>query len=301
MNDRIKDFIEKNRAEFDHLEAPTFNLQKFKARQVPPVENETESVVKESKGVRNESEGLKLDFEPVKEESKGIRLWPIVRWSAAASVLFATITYLFLQYNPAKLDREGQQAKNFGEKKQQNRTDKADQMIQADKVYIEKQDDIVNTTKMAAKVPGVTRQARKGPLKHNLQSQPQSLLAQLADSSSSSNRLAAILQIKKKGTLSNYEIDRLASSLNHDSNSNVRLAALDILGIYSKDKYVSSLLVSSLGTQSDPMVQLGLVSLLGNMEHLKIEEKLYALAADPNTFGAVKDEAFSILLNQNKL
>jgi hypothetical protein len=294
MNDPIKDFIEKNRAEFDHLEAPTFDLQKFKARQVPPVENETESVKKEV-------QTLKKGIEPAKEENIGFKLWPIVRWSAAASVLFATVTYLFIQYNPGKLDREGQQAKNFSEKKQQNLTDKADQIIQADKVHMEKQDDIVNTTEMAAKAPGVKRKAHKGPLKHNLQSQAESLLAQLADSSSSSNRLAAILQIKKKGTLSNYEIDRLVSSLNHDSNSNVRLAALDILGTYSKDKYVSSLLVSCLGTQSDPMVQLELVSLLGNMEHLKIEEKLYALAADPNTFGAVKDEAYSILLNQNKL
>ena len=49
------------------------------------------------------------------------------------------------------------------------------------------------------------------------------------------------------------------------------------------------------------MVQLGLVTILGKMKDLNINDKLYALANDPNTFDAVKDEAYSILLKDDKL
>ena len=310
MNDPIKDFIEKNRAEFDHLEAPTFDLKKFKARQVALTEDANESVVNERNGSRNESEGVKRNIEPIKEKSKGTRLWPIVRWSAAASVLFATVTYLFIQYNPQHTDRDAQQVKTSGKNQGVPKTIVQESAegatrAEAEELSVAKsagQELLANGKNDKVKLAeNQSAKANKRLAESRKKFDAGSLMAQLADSSSSSNRLAAIIAIKKKGTLSNYEIDRLASTLNNDNNSNVRLAALDILGIYSKDSYVSSLLVTSLGTQNDPMVQLGLVSLLGNMEHLKIEEKLYALASDPNTFGAVKDEAYSILLNQNKL
>jgi hypothetical protein len=70
---------------------------------------------------------------------------------------------------------------------------------------------------------------------------------------------------------------------------------------YSGDKHVSSLLVSSFTTQKDPLVQLGLIGLLGKIDNDKVEDRLFALADDPNTFEAVKDEAYLALLNQNKL
>jgi len=101
--------------------------------------------------------------------------------------------------------------------------------------------------------------------------------------------------------MSNDLLDRLAKTLNHDENSNVRLAALSVLEKYSYDAHVSTMLVHSLNTQSDPMVQLGLVNILGKMKNLNINDTLYALANDPNTFGAVKDEAYNILLKEDKL
>lgn len=264
MNDPIKDFIEKNRAEFDHLEAPAFDLNKFKARTA-----KTSPIVEK----------------PVFRLSNGMR------WMAAASVVIALGTILFLN---GKQDSVNQTASK------QHKT---------------------SVKPLALPEENKPEQIASLPLRNNLQRNPvrslpkkvkhtekvkndirqENLFANLSDSSSSSTRLAAILEIKKQGTMSDYVVKRLASTLNNDNNSNVRLAALDILGNYSDDKSVSALLVNSLNTQTDPMVQLELVTLLGNMEHLKIEDKLYALAADPNTFGAVKDEAYSILLNQNKL
>ncbi|RZK66066.1 MAG: hypothetical protein EOO95_06800, partial [Pedobacter sp.] len=35
MNDQLKDFVERNREEFDHLEAPVFDMQRFKQQVAP--------------------------------------------------------------------------------------------------------------------------------------------------------------------------------------------------------------------------------------------------------------------------
>jgi HEAT repeat protein len=96
-------------------------------------------------------------------------------------------------------------------------------------------------------------------------------------------------------------IDMLALTLNHDGNTNVRLAALSLMQKYSEDEYVSSLLVSSLYEQGDPIVQLGLVTMLGKTKNTEINAKLESLVNSPETFAAVRDEAYRILLNQNKL
>ncbi|WP_443947473.1 HEAT repeat domain-containing protein [Pedobacter sp. AW1-32] len=125
--------------------------------------------------------------------------------------------------------------------------------------------------------------------------------AKLLDSSSAANRLTAILNIGQSKNISNADLDQLARTLNQDQNSNVRLAALDVLKKYSDDDHVAALLLNALDVQTDPMVQLALVALFGNSHNQKVNERLYALANNPETFEAVKDEAFSILLEQNKL
>ncbi|RZK81749.1 MAG: HEAT repeat domain-containing protein [Pedobacter sp.] len=109
------------------------------------------------------------------------------------------------------------------------------------------------------------------------------------------------IQLEKAGKSDEKVMNMLASTLNNDQNTNVRLAALSLMEKFSADKHVSDLLVNSLNKQDDPMVQLGLVSLLGRMKNIKIDDKLQALANNPDTFAAVRDEAYNILLNQNKL
>ena len=127
------------------------------------------------------------------------------------------------------------------------------------------------------------------------------LYRDLADSTSSSTRLAAILDIEKSGIVNYDLIDRLARTLDVDANSNVRLAALNLMGHYRQDEYVSSTFLKALNTQKNPIVQLALIDLLGNIDNPKLDDRLYALANDPNTFQAVKDQAYLVLLNQNKL
>jgi hypothetical protein len=128
-----------------------------------------------------------------------------------------------------------------------------------------------------------------------------SLYAKLKDSTSASTRLLAILEIEEAGKIDRKVMDMLALTLNNDGNTNVRLAALSLMQKYSEDEHVSSLLVSSLYGQGDPIVQLGLVTTLGKMKNVEISDKLEALVDSPETFAAVRDEAYRILINQNKL
>lgn len=272
MNDPIKDFIEKNRAEFDHLEAPAFDINKFKASL--PAEAPKEA----------------------RKEARTIALFARSKWLVAASVVAALVTFGLLSKD-TKI--EPQVATAHSKTPSTKSADKS--VIPANETAAPADKPVVNNTNgiaaAHAKAPNRSKRTQNTVATNN----SSLLYAQLADSSSASNRLSAILAIDDKAAVSNDLFKKLASTLNHDGNSNVRLAALGVMKKYSSDAYVSSLLVSSLNTQLDPMVQLELVNILGKMEHLKIEDKLYALASDPNTFDAVKDEAYNILLNQNKL
>lgn len=264
MNDLIKEFVEQNREAFDELEAPAFNLERFKTR---------------------------LNLVP---ERKSKKLWlsKSTKWLVAASVLIALgTTFLVLRENdtPPSTDNLVQKIKMQPDK------------IATDKDFVEKTKVVqVKSDKRLAHAHA-TKKLRKKFEQIPLSSVPMELYAELSDSSSSSVRLSAILDIAKSDQMSNDLLNRLAETLNHDENSNVRLAALSVLEKYSYDAYASALLVRSLNTQSDPMVQLGLVTILGKMKNLNINDKLYALASDPNTFDAVKDEAYSILLKEDKL
>ncbi|WP_257667333.1 HEAT repeat domain-containing protein [Parapedobacter tibetensis] len=130
---------------------------------------------------------------------------------------------------------------------------------------------------------------------------PQALHAQLVDSSSASIRLAAILEIERSGHMNDEILTALSKTIDQDGNSNVRVAALDVLGKYAHEPHIADLLIKSLGTQDDPLMQLSLINLLGGVDNKEVDETLFALTNDPRTFLAVKDEAYTVLLNQNKL
>ncbi|TDO24270.1 hypothetical protein [Pedobacter duraquae] len=261
MNDPIKDFVEKNRAEFDHLEAPVLKLDQLKPRfQAAP------EVRKKSFLITNGS-----------------------KWLVAASVL-VTVTCLWLFFfNDTAVKPASQLAQQpVKEATKQN-----------DTTGTTKTPDVVATTETVPVAFASNRKA--GPRKPNTSAATQDLYAGLQDSTSASTRLMAILEMEKTGRVDNRVMDMLALTLNNDGNTNVRLAALSLMQKYSDDGHVSALLVSSLNKQNDPIVQLGLVSLLGKKKNLKIDDKLKSLADGPDTFAAVRDEAYSILLNQNKL
>lgn len=130
---------------------------------------------------------------------------------------------------------------------------------------------------------------------------PIPLSERLADSTSASARLAAILEIEQSGRMDDPLRAMLSETMSHDGNTNVRLAALDVLGRHLNDPEVANILAAALTSQDGPLVQLGIVRIAAQIDHVGIEEALFAVARSPYTFEAVKDEAYATLLYQEKL
>lgn len=297
MIDPIKKFVEQNREAFDHIEPPADALKLIKDR------------------LKAQAAG-----ELVKEDTqkKIVPLYNRTKWLVAASILFAITATLILFNKRSGVDVSelANQSKTKITKKQP--ADRTIDLQKSDKVEMLAGTTPSNHSESAIKHSksktdhGIADYAKKGTNHQDNRIKTienavlpevstKDLYARLADSSSSSIRLSAILEINKTNQVSINTLDILAKTLNNDSNSNVRLAALDVLAKYADDHHASSLLVGSLSTQKDPLVQLGLIALLGKMESVKIDDRLFALADDPNTFDAVKNEAYAVLLSQNKL
>lgn len=281
MIDPIKQFVEQNRAAFEDKEPPADALQQIRNR-------------------------LKATAAAEKEEKKKVvPLFSKTRWMVAASVLLAvTATYiLFNRETPANTSQLANKPVQEITKSQADipgvtkpEITKNKTAIAANTVKQNIQEQILVKTVTSKRNGKITKAAENPVIKL-----PADLYAGLADSTSASVRLAAILDMGRASKMNQDMLGNLSKMLNNDSNSNVRLAALNVMSQYANDEYVSSLLVQSLTTQNDPLVQLGLIDVLKKLDNVKIEDRLFALADDPDTFSAVKDEAYTVLLNQNKL
>jgi len=217
-----------------------------------------------------------------KEEKRGMRLIVNYKWLVAASILITmSITYLIVTKNSS------------------DQNSNTPQIVQKSSPVSTEEPKITDEIEVIKAEPAVA--TKRKVKKQNTDINMLAAYAGLTDSTSASTRLAAILDIQKSNVMSYDIIDQLAKTLNHDSNSNVRLAALNLMSKYTHDSYVGNTFMQSLSNQKDPLVQLGLIELLSQTNNPKLDDKLYALANDPTTFEAVKDQAYLILLNQNKL
>lgn len=119
------------------------------------------------------------------------------------------------------------------------------------------------------------------------------MFAGLNNMESSASRIAAASQSYKLKNTGNDIVDALVNTLNTDPNANVRLAALDGLARFYRDDYVRKKLVASLKKQQDPLVQIALIDLLTRMRESGILTELDKIVNDENTQKAVKDCAYS--------
>ena len=264
MNDPIKDFVEQHRVDFDHLEAPRFDLAGFKAKQAR---------------------------EQVMKKQRVVSIRPAY-WVAAAAILLVSAASLWF-YNTTEPAQGPEQHLLVNKKTSDQQIIKKQAVKVATNAY--QQIQLVDSKKAI--------KTKKHKLKkESLAIEPidPMLDSALNDSTSSSTRLAAVLAIKRSDFISYELLNRLAITIQQDGNSNVRMAALSVLEKYQHDTQVSDLLIKALHQQNDPMVQLSLVNLLGKMKDIKIDDRLYALVNDPSTMEAVKDEAYQILLKENK-
>lgn len=264
MDDPLKKYVQENREAFDRLEPSHAVLAR-----------------------------LRSQLKPGPTAKKGIFKNNTQRaWLAAASVLLAlTITYTLYRAGKTPNPQTNQVAQQVAPPMAKDTEPLAEPTV-------EKQETM----------PSVVKNTRPQKPKRSTPSEPEALaslpptlFAQLTDSNSASARLAAILEIERSGQMDSGVVALLAHSMNHDSNSNVRMAALDLLGKHAHDPHITELFIASLGAQDNPFVQLGLIHFLKQVDNQQVDETLYALADNPNTFIAVKDEAYAALLYQNKL
>lgn len=294
--DPLKRYVEENRAAFDHLEPPAFVPRKA----LP-------------------SAGLKVNLgitggTGLHPEEHAVKRIPLVSrkiWYAAASLLIAVSTLYLVNrqdrvapYQSQIVQRENnavlEKNKSTGlpETTQKDFSKQELAVNNEDDIRLAKLEEPQNT------LDGESRNGKlfkaKKPVKTVYDSRSERLI-RLENRESSTTRLAALLEIDQAGTLDKKDLKVLANILNTDENSNVRLAALNVLAQYADHEMASGILVESLSRQDDPIVQLGLIGILSKQKDHKIEASLHKLAEDPKTFRAVRDEAYTILLQKNKI
>lgn len=121
-------------------------------------------------------------------------------------------------------------------------------------------------------------------------------LARLSDMNSPASRITAATAAERLPNQGNDVVDALVGSLSSDPNSNVRLAALDGLARFYQEDYVRRQLVKALKKQHDPVVQIAMINLLVRMRASGVLEQLDRMVNDDDTNRAVKDCAYSGLL-----
>lgn len=139
----------------------------------------------------------------------------------------------------------------------------------------------------------VRKQALFARLKESPASEKHVMFAGLNNMESSASRITAASQSYKLKNTGNDIVDALVNTLDTDPNANVRLAALDGLGRFYRDGYVRKKLIASLKKQQDPLVQIALIDLLTRMRESGILSELEKIVNDENTQKAVKDCAYS--------
>ncbi|MFC3199944.1 hypothetical protein ACFOET_20155 [Parapedobacter deserti] len=269
MNDPIKKFIQKHRDEFDHLEPSDLVLDRLRSQLNP-----TPPPVK--RGYFQRYTGAK--------------------WLAAASLLLGLLCVYWL------LDRSDVNTLSEPRLAQQPAQQPTQQVILKDTpTVVPLAAEQAEARPAAQEEPVQKKSTVRTAATERLAAQPSPLASRLADSSSASKRLAAILEIEQSRRMDDQLVALLAETMNRDNNTNVRLAALDVLSQHLHEPKVAHIFTVSLTTQDDPLVQLGLVKIIGQLDNMDVEETLFALVRDPYTFAAVKDEAYAVLLRQNKL
>jgi hypothetical protein len=130
----------------------------------------------------------------------------------------------------------------------------------------------------------------------NLASKKEITFAALNNMESPASRINATLEAYKLKNTGNDVVNALVETLNTDPSANVRLAALDGLARFYQESYVREKLIASLKKQQDPVVQITMINLLIRMRESGILAELEKMVSDENTQKAVKDCAYSGIL-----
>jgi len=258
MKDDLEKFIADNRESFDTKTPPPFVLDRILEEMLPEK--------------KNKPAGILISFHAI-------------RWAAACLVLLCGATFLLSRHqqtaNPAMVKT-----------KIVNRpADTATAHLAAANKPAQKSVDSVDHDLSLRKQALLAKLQRRRPVP-----QKQVMFASLHDMESPASRITATTAAEKLPNRGNDVVDALVQTLNSDPNSNVRLAALDGLARFYQESYVRLKLVDALKKQRDPVVQIAMINLLVRMRASGILEQLDKMVNDENTYKAVKDCAYSGIL-----
>jgi len=138
--------------------------------------------------------------------------------------------------------------------------------------------------------------ARKSALMAEMKNKKLAVFADFNKIESAAGRLAAVSSAAACKNQDNDVVNALLQILDNDPNTNVRLAALDGLASFYREDYTRKKLLTSLKKQTSPVVQIALIGLLTRMRTSGILTELEKMVHDENTEKAVKDCAYSGIL-----
>ena len=133
-------------------------------------------------------------------------------------------------------------------------------------------------------------------LKQQMEATKAMMMSLMDNKQSASQRLQGVNVALTITTADDEVVKALAKRMNEDPNTNVRLAALDALGKFHDDPVVRKVLINALSDQKDPVVQIALIQLLVKMKEKGVVNDLKRIVDDEKTMKAVKDEAYSGML-----
>jgi HEAT repeat protein len=133
-------------------------------------------------------------------------------------------------------------------------------------------------------------------LKQEMEATKSMMMAMIENQQSASQRMQGVnvaLSIEKAD---DEVVTALIKTLNNDPNTNVRMAALDALSKFHREPHVRKVLINALSNQKDPVVQIALIQLMVRMKEKGVLNDLKRMVEDDETMEAVKDEAYSGIL-----
>ena len=122
------------------------------------------------------------------------------------------------------------------------------------------------------------------------------MMTLIGNQESASQRIQGVNVAMTIGSADDDVVKALIKRMNEDPNTNVRLAALDALSKFYKEPIVRKALIEGLSSQKDPVVQIALIQLMVKIKEKGIVTDLEKIVEDKETMEAVKDEAYTGLL-----
>lgn len=133
-------------------------------------------------------------------------------------------------------------------------------------------------------------------LKLEMEATKSRMMSMIENQQSASQRMQGVNVALSIETADDEVVIALVKTLNEDPNTNVRMAALDALSKFHREPHVRKALIDALSNQKDPLVQIALIQLMVKMKEKGVVNDLRRIVEDDETMEAVKDEAYSGIL-----